>query len=85
MCAPIFSPIADIDISAPSVNNPIPIIKKIAPTKNVAIMSDGSGTRVKERNSTINEIGNIDDRASLIFDFIFSFTLTLLICKYEYF
>lgn len=76
MWAPILWPIADIEISAPRVKSPIPKIKRIVPIKKVAIVSDGSGTKVKAKSKTIKEIGRIDDKASFILDLIFSFTLS---------
>ena len=72
---PIPWPIADIEISAPRVKSHIPRIRRIVPTKNVAIESAGSGTNVKDKSKTIKEIGKIADNASFILDLIFSFTL----------
>ena len=74
-CAPIRSPIADIAISAPKVNNVIPNINKIVPMKKIAIESAGIGTNMNDNNKTINAIGKTDVKDSLSFACIFSFTL----------
>jgi hypothetical protein len=61
--------------SAPMVKAVIPKINRIVPTKNIAIESAGTGTKIKDSAKTIKAMGNTEVKDSFNFDFIFSFTL----------
>ena len=65
--APIYSPIGVIEISAPSVKKPMPMMTITAPiTKQISIDA-GTGMKVASRASTISVTGSTEDNDSFIF------------------
>jgi hypothetical protein len=67
--APTPSPMGIMDISAPRVKKPIPIIRSAAPARNIRIVPAGMGTRITLAISTIAVMGSTDEKASIIFSF----------------
>ena len=67
---PTYSPIGVIAVSAPSVNKPIPITVKNAPSKKDNILPFSTGINVEHNKITINAIGKTEEKASLILEFI---------------
>ena len=69
---PTRSPMGVIDNSTPTLKNNIPIIRRIAPIKNVIKILGGIGAIVKHKRSTIARIGrtafNVSESFSLNFE-----------------
>ncbi len=69
--APIFSPMIIIDVSAPSVNIPMPTMSKIVPTKKEKNISPLSGTTVTDSKKTTAATGSTAPKDSFIFSIRF--------------
>lgn len=68
-CAPIWLPICIRDMSAPSVNNPMPTISITAPRKKSPSVPIGTGASVKLSSSTMAVMGSTELNDSRIFSF----------------
>jgi hypothetical protein len=64
---PIYAPIGDIELSAPSVKSPIPIIINTAPSIKARNIAAGTGNTVTRSNKTIDVTGRTDESDSRIF------------------
>ena len=64
MAAPTSSPMGVMASSVPSVNRPVPMISKAAPSRKPSMVLSGTGTTTKHSASTINTMGSTEDRAS---------------------
>ena len=77
---PMRLPMGVMDISAPSVNSPMPTTSKMAPIKKSSIRSVGTGTTTKQMAMTMSVMGSTEeiDSSNLSFKLVLSFMEQLL-------